>query len=158
MIVELAAKVLQYLWPAVTTLFLAAILTLPLAAFQRTRRYVMYVLWLFKGTLSITLWVWSSIVALVLWGWTAAIIGLFIEGIGFIERKLAQDPRGPGIFIAGGKLIPGAGVIPVAFLAAAFEGQWDVFIQMLVTLIVVIVNNWVIFLATALPLHRRSIG
>ena len=119
MMVELAAKALPFLWLAVTFMFCGAVLTLPLAAFQRTRAFVVFILWLFTRILSITLWLWSSIVALVLWGWTAVIIGILILGVG---------------------------VTPIAFLAAAFEGQWLVFIQMLVTLIVVIGShlfaNW----------------
>ena len=114
MVIELAGKLLPFLGLAVVCLFIGAVLVLPLYAFRRTRGFVALVLWLFTRVLGLTLWVWSLLVALVLWGWWAVVTGILLAGVG---------------------------IVPVALLAACFEGHWGVFFQMLATTIVVIGAN-----------------
>jgi len=71
---------------------------LPLALFRKTRRLSGDGLYMSSYAYGVTLWIWAFLLAYTIWGALAVIIGLFLVGIG---------------------------VVPIAMLATALEGQWQ---------------------------------
>jgi len=90
---------------ALIVLVIDFLIILPLGIFGRTREISAVGLVIFSYAYEIYLLCWSMLIAYTIWG----AIGLMI-----------------GIFIAG------AGVVPVAFLAVAFEGEWSTCIHLIV--------------------------
>ncbi|MFP4896774.1 hypothetical protein [Paraburkholderia sp. EG304] len=89
-----------WLRPAFSLTLLACIFGfVPLAAFRKTRGFSAVALLIASFLFGAILWVASVLVTLQLWGTLALFIGIFIMGVG---------------------------VVPVAFLAALFHGDWSV--------------------------------
>ena len=109
--IEFVFKALSYIWPVVNVMFICAVLVSPLAALKRARGSVAVFMMAFSAVLAVTTWLRAFGVTLVLWGWWAVIVGVVLLGVG---------------------------VVPVALGAAAFEGQWTVFWEMIVTMAFVI--------------------
>jgi len=82
-----------------------AVLGLPFLFSRKTRGYVGLALLLWSYLCGADLWMFSLLVCLNLWGVFAAIVGLFIAGIG---------------------------VVPVAILATIFKAQWFTLFSILV--------------------------
>ena len=105
--IEFVFKALSYIWPVVNVMFICAVLVSPLAALKRARGSVAAFMTAFSAVLGVTTWLWSFGVTLVLWGWWAVIVGVVLLGVG---------------------------IVPVALVAATFEGEWTVFWQMIVAI------------------------
>ena len=90
---------------------LGALICLPLALFRRTRGFVSIVLFVASVVLGLATWVWGVVVTWIFWGGWAVLIGLFILGVG---------------------------VVPMGIVAAAMAGEWELFTNMGVTLVVLI--------------------
>ena len=90
---------------------LLILIGLPLSIFKRCRGVcaIAFVYWSYLCGLC--LWMTSLLVTINLWGYMAAVIGLFMAGIG---------------------------VFPIAVLACMFKGEWSLFGQLLIQLIVLI--------------------
>src|ERR1700756_2292729 len=73
---------------------------LPLSAFRKTRPFAGMGYYYASFVFGILLFAYSCVVAFWIWHFTGLIIGLFIGGVG---------------------------VVPVAFLATLFHGEWDLF-------------------------------
>lgn len=101
---------MEFIFEAVAVMFILLVLASPLAAFKRTRGPFAAFMIIFSHVLAVTAWLWAFGVTLVLWGWGAVIVGFVLLGVG---------------------------IVPVALVAAAFEGQWAVFWEMLVTIAIV---------------------
>ncbi len=96
--IALAVKIYPFLVKATTIItFLCILVFLVLAPFKKTRGWAGLIIYFASYLFGFSLWIYSALVAYVLWGLLALFIGLVIAGIG---------------------------VLPVAFLAALFNGEW----------------------------------
>lgn len=90
--------------------FLICLLVLlPLAFFRKTRAFSGLGFFIASYTFGASLWVWAFLLTYMLWGGVALFIGLFLAGVG---------------------------VVPIAMLATMFHGEWSVFGQLVLLLIV----------------------
>lgn len=94
-------------WVFWITLAIALLVLGPLALFSQTRMFAAYGLAACSLVFGFSAWVFSMVVAYNVWGLVALVIGLVFAGVG---------------------------VVPVAFLAALFKGEW-----MLLLMVVVLV-------------------
>lgn len=99
-------------WIGVITFFLLVIVGTPLAFFRKTRIITGGGWYCWSCLMGITLWLCCLIATLQLWGVVAAIAGIIFLGV--------------GIFATG-------------LLAAAFHGEWSLFRDFIITLIIVFV-------------------
>lgn len=98
--VALAGKIFPFLVKVanVVTVLLVFILV-PMAFYKKTRMYAGMGMYFSSYIFGFTLWIYSALVAYVFWGFLALFIGLFLMGIG---------------------------VLPIAFLASLFNGEWTI--------------------------------
>lgn len=80
------------------TLVVCILVLLPACLIPRARSFASIGLLLASFVFGFLLWIWAFIVTLVMWGWIGVVIGLLIAGIG---------------------------IIPVAFFALLFHGEWQ---------------------------------
>ena len=92
-------------WVFWITLAIALLVLGPLAVFSRTRMFAAYGLAVCSVVFGISAWIFSMVVAYNLWGLVALVIGLVFAGVG---------------------------VVPVAFLAALFKGEWVILLMVVV--------------------------
>lgn len=90
------------------TIVVSLLVLLPLAIFKKTRGVAGLGLFIASYIFGATLWVWAFLITYVIWGLVALFIGLFLAGIG---------------------------VVPIAMLATIVDGQWSLFGQMVVLLL-----------------------
>lgn len=110
-LLEKALILYRFLLPVSFWTFIICILILvPLTLFRRTRGLAGLGFYIGSFIFGISMWVWCAIIALVLGG-----IGYLIAGI----------------------LLGGIGVVPIAFFALIFNGEWSVLLQLIVLVIVV---------------------
>lgn len=107
---EVNQVALSMLWPAVAIQFVCTAVVLPLAVFRATRAFTGKVLRFFSYMLGLTTWIWGFSVTYLLWGGWAVAIGILLLGVG---------------------------VVPLAFVAAGFEGWWLIVGQMALTIVLV---------------------
>lgn len=101
----LLEKVAPYLVPAsVWTLAVCTFILLPLCIFRKTRPWAGAGFFFASFIFGMTLWVFSMEVCLDLWGVWAIVVGL---------------------------LMLGAGVLPIAALAALFTGHWGILLGLI---------------------------
>lgn len=93
----LSARVLQFANPVAEVTFVVDLLMLPLALSKKLRISVGFAIRVSSFVFGIVLWMFSAIVCFVFWGYSGLFLGLACLG---------------------------AGVFPVAFLAAALHSQW----------------------------------
>ena len=86
-------------WAFWITVAVALFILGPLTAFGKTRVFAAIGLLICSYVFGVTLWVFSLLLTLYLWGWIGVVLGLAIAGVG---------------------------IVPIAFLAALFKGQWTV--------------------------------
>lgn len=91
------------------TFAISLLILLPLGIFKKTRIISGTGLLIASYIFGATLWVWSFLLAYVLWGFLGLLIGLFFGGVG---------------------------VVPIAMLATLFSGEWSMFGELIVLLIV----------------------
>lgn len=84
------------------------IIFLPLGIFKKTKSVSAFGLVISSYVYGLTLWLWALLLTYLIWGTVAVFIGLFIAGIG---------------------------VVPVAILATAFEGEWAITGQIILLLV-----------------------
>ena len=99
------------------TFVICLLILLPLAIFKKTRSASAMSLLIASYIFGATAWVWSFLLAYVFWGFLGLFIGLFIGGVG---------------------------VVPIAMLASMSKGEWGIFGQLV---LVVIITFGVRFLA-----------
>jgi len=99
------------------TFAISLFILLPLAIFKKTRSASAIGLLIASYIFGATAWVWSFLLAYVFWGFLGLFIGLFIVGVG---------------------------VVPIAMLASLFKGEWGIFGQLV---LIVIITFGVRFLA-----------
>lgn len=99
--ISLADKIFPYIVKISNwvTLFLILVL-IPMAYFKKSRMYAGMGLFFTSYFFGFSMWIYSALVAYIFWGFFALIIGLFLAGIG---------------------------VLPIAILAAIFNGEWSIF-------------------------------
>ena len=98
--VWLSERVLPWLSTAMAIVFwLDVIIALPLALIRKTRPVGAVALVLSSYVYGLTLWMWSLLLVATLWGIIAVVIGLILAGVG---------------------------VVPIAMLATAINGEWAV--------------------------------
>ncbi len=91
------------------TFVISILVLLPLGIFKKTRGVSAIGLLIASYIFGATTWVWSFLIAYVLWGFTGLFIGLFIGGVG---------------------------VVPIAMLASIFNGEWAIFGQLALLVVV----------------------
>lgn len=98
--ISLADKIFPYLVKISNwvTLFLIFVL-IPMAYFKKSRMYAGMGLYFASYFFGFSMWIYSALVAYIFWGFLALVIGLFLAGIG---------------------------VLPIAILAAIFNGEWSI--------------------------------
>ena len=107
--VWLGAKVLPWLSIIMWIVFVLDILIfLPLGMFKKTKGASAFGLFLSSYVYGLTLWFWALLLTYLIWGTTAVFIGLFIAGIG---------------------------VVPIAILATALNGEWAITGQIILLLV-----------------------
>lgn len=94
---------------SVITFAISLLVLLPLAIFKKTRGVSASGLLIASYIFGATTWVWSFLLAYVFWGFMGLFIGLFIGGVG---------------------------VVPIAMLASLFHGEWAVFGQLILLVVV----------------------
>jgi hypothetical protein len=90
--------VYEYSVKAASICLLATIILIPLSLIRTIRGFTGTLIYAGSYIIGLSLWAFSAIVAYILWGYFGLFIGLFLMGIG---------------------------VVPVAFLAALFKGEWS---------------------------------
>ena len=90
------------------TFAISFLILLPLAIFKKTRGMSAISLLIASYIFGITTWVWSFLLTYVFWGFFGLFVGLFIGGIG---------------------------VVPIAMLASVFRGEWNMFGQLVLIVI-----------------------
>ena len=90
--------------------FIDLIILIPLSFFRKARRFSGTVIMYSSYLFGLQLWLSGLMVTLQIWGVWAAIIGLLLLGVG---------------------------VIPIALIATLFNGLWNEFIQLLLSVIIV---------------------
>lgn len=95
-------------WVFWITLAIALFILSPMAVFSRTRMFAAYGFAVCSLVFGFSAWIFSVVVAYNLWGLVALVIGLVFAGIG---------------------------VVPVAFLAALFKGEWMILLMVVVLVI-----------------------
>lgn len=97
--VWVAENILPWLSPVMWfMLVFDVVVFLPLLIFKKTRGYAGVGIYISSYVFGITLWLLGLLVAYFLWGFLAVFIGLILAGVG---------------------------VVPVAMLAALFNGEWS---------------------------------
>lgn len=91
------------------TFLISILILLPLGIFKKTRRVSAIGLLITSYILGATTWVWSFILSYVFWGFMGLFIGLFIVGVG---------------------------IVPIAMLASIFNGEWAIFGQLVLLVVV----------------------
>ncbi len=91
------------------TFAISIFILLPLAIFKKTRGASAIGLLIASYIFGATAWVWSFLLAYVFWGFLGLFIGLFIGGVG---------------------------VVPIAMLASMFKGEWGIFGQLVLIVII----------------------
>jgi hypothetical protein len=105
-------KVLPVLSEVGAISFLALILIgLPLSIFKKCRGACALVFVYWSYLCGLCLWMTSLLLTINLWGYIAAIIGLFLAGVG---------------------------VFPIAVLACLFKGEWSLFFQLILQFVILI--------------------
>jgi hypothetical protein len=99
------------------TFAISLFILLPLALFKKTRNVSAIGLLIASYIFGATAWSWSFLLAYVFWGFLGLFIGLFFGGVG---------------------------VVPIAMIASMFKGEWGIFGQLV---LVVIMTFGVRFLA-----------
>ena len=84
------------------------IILAPLALIRKTREFSGAGFYIASYIFSANLWVWAFLLTYEIWGVTGLIIGLMIAGVG---------------------------VVPIAMLASLFNGEWSIFAQLILLLI-----------------------
>ena len=103
--VWLGSKILPWLSIVMWTVFaLDLLIILPLAAFRKTKAFSSAALLISSYFYGLTLWFWALLLAYLKWGALGVFIGLFLAGVG---------------------------VVPVAMLATALEGEWAILGQLI---------------------------
>lgn len=93
-----------FIFFTVIVFFLDLLVFLPLAIFKATRGISSMALFLSSYLFGVTLWIEGLVITLTLWGWVAAVIGLFVLGVG---------------------------VVPMALFATVMNGEWKGFWEMI---------------------------
>jgi len=107
--VWLGAIVLPWLSIIMWLVFiLNVIIFLPLGIFKKTRSVSAFGFVMSSYVYGLTLWFWALLLTYLIWGTTAVFIGLFIAGIG---------------------------VVPIAILATALNGEWAITGQIILLLV-----------------------
>ncbi len=107
--VWLSVKVLPWLSIIMWLVFsLDILIILPLGIFKKTKVISAIGLLMSSFVYGITLWFWALLLTYLIWGVFAVFIGLFIFGIG---------------------------VVPIAILATAINGQWAITGQIIILLV-----------------------
>jgi hypothetical protein len=107
--VWLGAIVLPWLSIIMWLVFiLNVIIFLPLGIFKKTRSVSAFGFVISSYVYGLTLWFWALLLTYLIWGTTAVFIGLFIAGIG---------------------------VVPIAILATALNGEWAITGQIILLLV-----------------------
>lgn len=98
--VWIGEKVLPWL-PIIMGLVLVVdiLLVLPLAIFKKTKGFSAIGLMVSSYVYGLTLWFWTLLLTYYLWGTVAVFVGLFMAGVG---------------------------VVPMAMVATAFNGEWAI--------------------------------
>ncbi len=110
-LLEKALILYRFLLPiSVWTFIVCVLILVPLALFKRTREWAGLGFYIGSFVFGISMWVWCSIITLVLAG-----IGYLVAGI----------------------LFAGIGVVPIAFFALLFNGEWSVLLQLIVLVVIV---------------------
>jgi len=105
----LGAMVLPWLSIVMWLVFVLDILIfLPLGIFKKTKGVSAFGFVLSSYVYGLTLWFWALLLTYLIWGTRAVFIGLFIAGIG---------------------------VVPIAILATALNGQWAITGQIILLLV-----------------------
>ncbi len=91
------------------TFLISVLILLPLSIFKKTRSVSAIGLLIASYIFGTTTWVWSFLLAYVLWGIMGLVVGLFIGGIG---------------------------VVPIAMLASIFNGEWSIFGQLVLLVVI----------------------
>lgn len=94
---------------SVVTFIISILILLPLGIFKRTRGVSAIGLLIASYIFGATTWVWAFLLAYVFWGFMGLFIGLFIGGVG---------------------------VVPVSMLASIFNGEWAIFGQLILLVVV----------------------
>ena len=89
-------------------LFAINLLLLLFAVIPKARGIVGLIIYVSSYVYGLSAWIYGLAVTLALWGWVAVIIGLFLGGVG---------------------------VVPIGMLAAIFNGHWDIFLTLLLTIV-----------------------
>lgn len=107
--VWLGAIVLPWLSIIMWLVFiLNVIIFLPLGIFKKTRSVSAFGFVMSSYVYGLTLWFWALLLTYLIWGTTAVFIGLFIAGMG---------------------------VVPIAILATALNGEWAITGQIILLLV-----------------------
>ena len=107
--VWLGAIVLPWLSIIMWLVFILNItIFLPLGIFKKTRSVSAFGFVISSYVYGLTLWFWTLLLTYLIWGTTAVFIGLFIAGIG---------------------------VVPIAILATALNGEWAITGQIILLLV-----------------------
>src|SRR4030065_2757888 len=110
--VWLASKVLPWLQVIMWVVFtLDILIILSLGIFKKTKGASGIALFLSSFVYGLTLWLWGLLLTYMIWGIVPVIIGLFIMGVG---------------------------VVPIALLAVAIEGDWAIFWQLILLLVITV--------------------
>ncbi len=103
--VWLSAKVYPWLLLAFSlTLGITLFILIPLAFFQKTRKFSGNSMVISSYVFGLTLWVWGLLLTYTLWGGFAVFVGLFLLGVG---------------------------VVPIAILATLIGGMWPTLGQLI---------------------------
>lgn len=89
-------------------LFIINIIALLFALIPKARGAVGLIIYISSYVYGVSAWIYGLAVALAFWGWLAVIIGVSLGGIG---------------------------VVPIGMLASVFNGRWDIFWTLLLTVI-----------------------
>ena len=113
----LSDRVLPFLNVVSFFLFpLALLVFVPLGFFRGTRWFAGNCLYLSSYVFGITLWMAGLLTTLTLWGFGAVVVGLFLGGIG---------------------------VVPIAYLASLFKGEWLTLLNLFMLTALTFGSRWV---------------
>ena len=99
-------------------LTVAILILLPMAIFRKTRIIAGSGFLIWSYVVGATIWFWSAAIALILWGIWGLVIGFFLAGVG---------------------------VVPIAFVAGLFAGQWSIPLWILGSVAVVFSTRYFAF-------------
>ncbi|HAP00260.1 MAG TPA: hypothetical protein DCQ83_09480 [Fibrobacteres bacterium] len=109
-------------------LLITVLVLAPLAVIPRTRLFAGLGIIAASYVFGFTLWMWSLLLTYNLWGLFAVILGLFFLGVG---------------------------IVPIALLAALFNGEWTTLTQLILLAIFVPVSRSTGFFLAASGIARR---